>query len=261
MHNTHTIPHSRKVPVLLVGAPGTGKTAHVLAAYDYVEVMLASTLVEEDIAGLPYREGDYDYRTIPAIFRRLHEADAAGHSTCLFFDELDKARRSVADTLLTLIASRRIGASVLPDRTEIMAAANPPELGGGDGVSDAMISRFAVVPYVPDPVQWSDWAAPRYPHPACQRIISAVGCGELPCLDIAGEGLDRRITSPRTITYCMDIISEGNHRCLISGLVTAATASQIYHFMDATSDDVMHVATGLCRSSATAQSKREPLRL
>ena len=61
-------------PLLLIGPPGIGKTEMVRGNFDYTEVMLASTMVEEDIAGLPYREENYDYRTIPAMFRNLQKA-------------------------------------------------------------------------------------------------------------------------------------------------------------------------------------------
>src|SRR5882757_9524415 len=215
---------SNAVPTLLVGPPGAGKTASVLASFDYVEVTLASTLTEEDIGGLPYRKRDFDYRTVPAMFRRLHEADAEGKSTALFLDELDKARRSVADTLLTLIASRKVGAGVLPEKTCIIAAANRPELGGGDGISDAMISRFCVLDYVPDPSRWAKWASIKYRTLVAAEVIRAVKIGEIPIIDIAGEGLSRRITSPRTLAMALALIEE-NKSHLLGGLLTAAVSS------------------------------------
>ncbi len=253
------IPES-PVPLLLVGPSGAGKTASVIASYGYVEVMLASTLAEEDIAGLPYRKGNYDYRTVPAMFRRLSDADAAGKTTALFLDELDKARRAVADTLLTLIASRRVGDGALPAATRIIAAANPPETGGGDGISEAMISRFAVVDFVPDTRSWSDWAETQFATPTARKIIAAVRCGEIPLLDIAGEGLARRITSPRTLAYALMVVEGSGDPRLIQGLVTAATASQILMLMDGSTDDIAVVAANL-RRAAAIRKKIEPLRL
>lgn len=257
---------SSAVPILLVGAPGVGKTAHVQAKFDYAEVVLTSTLVEEDIAGLPYREGDYDYRTIPGIFRRLADADAAGKTTVLFLDELDKARRSVADTLLTLIASRRVGAAVLPARTCIAAAANPPEFGGGDGISDAMISRFAVVDYVPDVVRWADWADSQFEGVAARRVTAAVRCGEMPIFDMTGDGLTRRITTPRTITLTLHALRElgGGSDAFDSvarGLLTAATASQVLHFVQARDNEVMATASSVARKATGAKNLPPLLRL
>jgi hypothetical protein len=250
---------SKKAPTLLVGAPGAGKTAIVSASFDYVEITLASTLTEEDIGGLPYREGDFDYRTIPALFRRLQEADHSGKSTALFLDELDKSRRSVADTLLTLIASRKVGAGLLPENTCIIAAANPPELGGGDGISDAMISRFCVVDYVPDPSQWAIWANRKYSTPIAHKIIRTVKNGEIPILDIAGEGLSRRITSPRTLDLALALIEEGNAP-LIGGLLTASVSSHILHLVNNIEDEILDQSLSLART-ANNRKTIAPLRL
>ena len=239
--------YSTKIPTLLVGPPGAGKTADVLASFDYVEVCLASTLVEEDIGGLPYRDGVYDYRTTPAMFRRLYEADAAGKTTALFLDELDKARRSVADTLLTLIASRKVGGGELPARTAIVAAANPPEFGGGDGISDAMISRFCVVDYIPSPAKWADWAEGIYTSAKALRIIERVRTSEIPIIDIVGDSLARRITSPRTLAMALTMIDEGRAES-IGGLLTAGVASQVKLIADNTSNVVMEQSTHIRRA-------------
>lgn len=257
---------SPSVPVLLIGAPGTGKTARIQAAFDHAEVVLTSTLVEEDIAGLPYREGDYDFRTIPGIFRRLHDASVEGKSTVLFLDELDKARRSVADTLLTLVASRRVGSASLPEDTCIVAAANPPEFGGGDGISDAMISRFSVIDYVPDVCQWADWAESHFETAASNRVIKAVRSGEMPIFDMTGEGLFRRITSPRTITMALRSVEQHGgdsdaFDAIVRGLLTPATASQVLHLVQDIGNEVMGKATSVARRAGSRKHNPPILRL
>lgn len=256
---------SPAVPVLLVGAPGVGKTARVQAHFDHAEVVLTSTLVEEDIAGLPYREGEYDYRTIPGIFRRLEDAANVGKTTVLFLDELDKARRSVADTLLTLVASRKVGAATLPESTCIVAAANPPEFGGGDGISDAMVSRFSVVDYVPDICDWADWAAPQFETKEAQRVISAIRSGEMPIFDMTGEGLERRITTPRTLTMAlraMENVGTENMAfgSLLRGLLTPAVASQVMYLVEERGNEVMRKATRSARTAAK-NNPVQPVRL
>ncbi|WP_439684836.1 AAA+ ATPase domain-containing protein [Cupriavidus oxalaticus] len=257
---------SPEVPVLLIGAPGVGKTARVREQFDYAEVVLTSTCVEEDIAGLPYREGDFDYRTVPGLFRRLHEAADAGKSTVLFLDELDKARRSVADTLLTLVASRRIGSASLPDDTCIVAAANPPEFGGGDGISDAMISRFTAIDYVPEVCEWADWAVNHFDDADAGRVIAAVRNGEMPIFDITGEGLARRITSPRTIAMALSAMQRHGAESdmfdsVVRGLLTPATASQVLHLARTIGNEVLERATTAARRSASQKRNPPVLRL
>lgn len=257
---------SPEVPILLIGAPGVGKTEGVKAHFDYVEVVLTSTMVEEDIAGLPYREDDYDYRTIPAIFRRLNEAADSGKSTALFLDELDKARRAVADTLLTLVASRRVGSAGLPDNTCIVAAANPPEFGGGDGISDAMMSRFSAIDYTPDVSEWSDWAEKQFDAPDAKRVIASVRNGELAIFDMVGDGLSRRITTPRTLEMALRALERhgkdsSRFDMVIRGLLTPASASQILHIVTQTQNDVMSRAVSSARSGISMGKTRSVLRL
>ena len=257
---------SPDVPILLIGAPGVGKTARVQAHFDHAEVVLTSTLVEEDIAGLPYREGEYDYRTIPSIFRRLQDASGEGKTTVLFLDELDKARRAVADTLLTLVASRRVGSASLPANTCIVAAANPPEFGGGDGISDAMISRFAAVDYVPDVCEWSDWADEQFQAAEAKMVISSVRSGELAIFDMVGDGLSRRITSPRTLTMALKALERNGLNgdgfdTVIRGLLTPASASQILHIVTQTKNDVLSHSVANSRPRVAQNNNRQVLRL
>jgi hypothetical protein len=66
---------------------------------------------------------------VPKFIEDLRNSKAS--NKCLFLDELDKARREVADTILSLVTSPEL--FDLPNGVEIIAAANPPEWGGGDG--------------------------------------------------------------------------------------------------------------------------------
>ncbi|MBB3227038.1 hypothetical protein FHW69_001639 [Luteibacter sp. Sphag1AF] len=257
---------SPQVPVLLIGAPGVGKTASVQQHFDHAEVVLTSTLVEEDIAGLPYREGEYDYRTVPSIFRRLTEASAQGKTTVLFLDELDKARRAVADTLLTLVASRRVGGATLPIDTCIVAAANPPEFGGGDGISDAMLSRFAAIDYIPDVVRWSEWARSQFDTAESRLVIDAVCNGELAIFDMVGEGLSKRITTPRTLAMALKSLERHGlgtdaFDTVIRGLLTAESASKILHIVTQTKNDVMSHGVSNVRRSLQKGRASNVLRL
>lgn len=256
------------IPLLLYGAPGIGKTEIVRQHFDHTELVLTSTMVEEDIAGLPFRDGDYDYRTIPAIFRNIEEADKAGKTTCVFLDELDKSRRSVADTLLTFVASRSMGRASLPDKTVIIAAANPPIFGGGDGISDAMRSRFCVVDAQPDVRRWCEWARASFEGVHSHAIIQAIESGDVPLVDIAGEEMDKRITCPRTLTMLMrHIETRGmeNMDCvktLADGLLTANAASRLLLALNSLARDTDVVSKSRSVRSGYLQNKKHnPIRL
>lgn len=251
-----------KPPTLLVGAPGTGKTEQTVQQYEHCEVLLLSAAVEEDIAGLPYREGAMEMRTKPAFLDRLSDAHARGLTTCLFLDELDKARREVADTLLTLVASRKWGQWALPEATDIVAAANPPEWGGGDGVSKPMQSRFVVVDFKPDVAQWLAWATDRWGDvSAFVRLKEKIANGEVPLMEANGEGWSWRLTCPRTWTHALDwCIAGGCVETTAKGLLTPNAASAlIAAFTTEDSAQLMDRARRISRK-AVVHNEWRPLR-
>lgn len=197
---------TRRVNRLLIGPPGVGKTETTEQAYEHVEKLILSSCVEEDIYGIPYREGEEERRAIPPWLVRLHAAAGAGKTTCLFLDEIDKARVEVADTLLSLVHSRETPAGLrLPEGTEIVAAANPPEFGGGSGLSIPMLNRFSVQRYEVSVEKWHRWALAKYSeYEQLVSIINSIGTGAAPLMDSVGEGLDLRVSSPRSVAYALE---------------------------------------------------------
>jgi hypothetical protein len=233
---TNEIKHlfSPEVPVLLVGAAGIGKTDKVKQCFDYTEVLLLSTCQPEDIGGIPYREGQEDHRTISSLFTRLHEADKQGKTTALFLDELDKAQREVADTLLTLVAHRKINQGELPKNTCIIAAANPPEFGGGDGISVPMLNRFAVIEQDIDLKSWVSYMKNRYSEPFFDNALMAFEDQKIPVFEVVGEGLEQKITSPRSIDLAFKAIKRLKQDSvkLVEGLLTPNVAQKLLNHFD-----------------------------
>lgn len=207
-----------KIPKLLIGAPGVGKTASIRSQYEHCEVLLLSSCTEEDIAGLPYREDNKERRTMPPFIERIREAVKNKKKTCLFLDEMDKARREVADTLLTLITHpQHFGIS---EEVDIVAAANPPEWGGGDGISQPMLTRFAVINYKPNVEKWAEITLKEFSHvPFVFKLVERISNGEIPLLESVGEGLDFRLTSPRTWHLAIHAMQNKEYE-LIAGLLT-----------------------------------------
>src|SRR5690554_3571814 len=85
---------------LLLGAPGTGKTALVEQAYDHVERILLAGLPPDEFAGQALPDGSIQPH--PRL-QRISDAAASGLSTCLFLDEIDKAPAYLQAPLLSLV--------------------------------------------------------------------------------------------------------------------------------------------------------------
>ena len=239
-----------KTPILYFGAPGIGKTAKVRSSFDMVEVVLLSAMTEEDIAGLPYREGKYELRTIPSFIRRLQD-QPEDKSICLFLDEIDKARREVADTLLTLITHP--ASFGLPERVNIIAAANPPEWGGGDGLSQAMMSRFAVIEATPQFVEFESFILNKYEKVRwVTRLCKMIETGKLPLLEQVGEGFTWRLSCPRTYDLAIQSIIDKQKDEVIYGLLTPNSASGILSLVRSYKED--DKVQDLARSVASGRS-------
>jgi MoxR-like ATPase len=116
-----------KVPVLLWGSPGTGKTSAVRALGESlgwpVEVVIGSIREPSDFAGLPVVVDGMVAMAPPSWARRL----AAAERGLLFLDELTTAPPAVQAVMLRVVLERVVGDVALPDGVRVVAAANPPE--------------------------------------------------------------------------------------------------------------------------------------
>jgi MoxR-like ATPase len=120
---------SARVPVLLWGNPGEGKTAAVESARDlgwHVETVIITHSEPSDFAGLPVIGPDGAVSLAPPAWAR--RLATAGRPSIAFFDEFSTASPSLQAAALRPLTHYEVGALQLPETVAFVAAANPSDV-------------------------------------------------------------------------------------------------------------------------------------
>ena len=160
-----------KVPVLLWGSPGTGKTSAVHALADAMgwpcETVIASIREPSDFAGLPVVSGDQVRFAAPRWAERL----AAAGRGLLFLDEISTAPPAVQAALLRVVLERVVGDLYLPDGVVVVAAANPPEqTADGWDLSAPLANRFCHLPWEVEAHAFAQGLSAGWPAPVVPAL-------------------------------------------------------------------------------------------
>jgi len=157
-------------PVMILGAPGIGKTALVNQFAELVGLpcvsLLGSQLAPEDLIGVPQLLPNGRSRFCPPTLIARDEPYV------LFLDELNASTPEVQKAFYSLIHERRVGEYTLPAGSVIVAAGNRAEDNAlVRPMSSALVNRLIHVHLRVSVSDWLDWTSGAGVHPLVLEYI------------------------------------------------------------------------------------------
>ena len=236
-------------PVMIWGAPGTGKTAsvaqHATDRRAHLETLVLATREPTEVGGwLALDAQGVVQQSPPPWARRLRAALDAGREAWLFLDELSCAPPATQAAALSLIPIYRdqpmLVAGLSLSGVRVLAAGNPPESAADVGwLSPPMAGRFAHVEWAVDVGAWvageaSGWGRPRSAaHAAAAASVTAYLARHREALAPALQGTQaaqgRAWPSPRTWSAgiaSMALVQAADACAILGGCVGVAAATE-----------------------------------
>lgn len=177
----YVIPSIRQRPVLLIGAPGIGKTQVMEQIARECGVGLVSYTIthhtRQSAVGLPFisrkEYGGREYSVteytmseiVASIYSKIEETGLK--EGILFIDEINCVSETLAPTMLQFLQCKTFGNHRIPDGWLIAAAGNPPEYNKSVREFDIVtLDRLKLIQVEPDLGVWKEYAAEESIHPA-----------------------------------------------------------------------------------------------
>jgi hypothetical protein len=160
-----------RLPILVTGAPGVGKSDIVAAAAAAAgcEIILSHPVVADptDAKGLPWRQEGRDEATF-LPFGDLARAIRATSPTVWFLDDLGQAAPAVQASYMQLLLARRVNEHALSEHITFVAATNRrTDRAGVVGLLEPVKSRFASIVELQSSIEdWAAWAIENAVPPA-----------------------------------------------------------------------------------------------
>lgn len=224
-----------RLPVLITGAPGIGKSDIVAQAADIAgcDLILSHPAVADptDAKGLPWV---VDGQATFLPFGELRRALDATKPTVWFLDDLGQASAAVQASYMQLLLARRVNGHVLSDQVTFVAATNRrTDRAGVSGILEPVKSRFgSIVELEPTIDDWCKWAIDHDVPP----VLLAYLRFQPDCLSQFTASADLvNCPMPRTWSHVAKILglglSAGIQHAAIAGAVGEGAAVQFSAFL------------------------------
>lgn len=201
----YCIPVARQRPILLLGAPGIGKTAVMEQIAQEMGIALVSYSMthhtRQSALGLPFiahktyggQEYDVSEYTMSEIIAAIYETmeESGIREGILFLDEINCVSETLAPAMLQFLQYKVFGRHRVPEGWVIVTAGNPPEYNKSVREFDVVtMDRLKVMEVEADLRTWKEYALERHLHSAVLNF-----------LDLKKEYFYHMETTPRGRSY------------------------------------------------------------
>jgi hypothetical protein len=158
------------MPVVLIGEPGTAKTATIHQSFDDVYVLYGSSINPEDVHGIVVldEQGQSMERKPMSWLTEMNrlaaetdpETGLPRYRLGIFIDEMNHLDEIGQRAVMRIFNERQIGDVRIHPQIRLIGAMNDYTQAGGFAFNSALANRFKTVEWKADTDRWLNWIAP-----------------------------------------------------------------------------------------------------